>query len=74
LHSSGIAHPSFSDVPLLFHGQDGYPEPSIAINNLGLITGFIRAFLDTTLLGEQQPPFDGSTSPVPEAVVTAYGH
>lgn len=74
VHSPGIAHPSFSDVPLLFHGQDGYPEPPIAIHNLGLITGFVRAFLDTTLLNEKQPPFDGHTPPVPEAVVTAYGH
>jgi hypothetical protein len=24
LHSPEIAHPSFSDVPLLFHGQDGF--------------------------------------------------
>jgi dienelactone hydrolase len=74
LHSSGIAHPSFSDVPLLFHGQDGYPEPPIALHNLRLITGFVRAFLDQTLLGEKRAPFDGHTSPVPEAVVTAYGH
>lgn len=74
LHAPGIAHPSFSDVPLLFHGQDGYPEPPIAIHNLGLVTRFVRAFLDTKLLGEQQPPFDGRTSAGPEAVVTAYGH
>lgn len=73
LRSPGIAHPSFSDVPLLFHGQDGYPEPPIAIHNLGLITGFVRAFLDTTLRGERRPPFDGHTSPVPGAVVTPYG-
>lgn len=74
LHSSGIAHPSFSDVPLLFHGQDGYPEPPIALHNLGLITSLVRAFLDTTLLGEKQSPFDGHTSSVPEVVVTVYGH
>jgi predicted esterase len=74
LHSPGIAHPSFSDVPLLFHGQDGYPEPPIAIHNLGLITEFDREFLDKTLLGEKQPLFDGRTAPIPEAVVTAYGH
>ncbi|HTU46641.1 MAG TPA: hypothetical protein VMF91_16355 [Bryobacteraceae bacterium] len=29
LHSPGIAHPSFSDVPLLLHGQDGFPETPI---------------------------------------------
>lgn len=74
LHSPGIAHPSFSDTPLLFHGQDGFPETPIVLHNLHLITQFIRAFLDTTLLGEKQPLFDGRTAPVPEAIVTAYGH
>ena len=74
LNSPEIAHPSFSDVPLLFHGQDGYPEPPVALHNLDLITRFVRAFLDKTLLGDEQPLFDGRTSPVPEAVVTAYGH
>jgi pimeloyl-ACP methyl ester carboxylesterase len=74
LHSPGIAHPSFSDVPLLFHGQDGFPETPIVLHNLDLITQFIRAFLDKTRLGEKQPLFDGRISPVPEAIVTAYGH
>jgi predicted dienelactone hydrolase len=74
LHSPGIAHPSFSDVPLLFHGQDGFPETPIVLHNLDLITQFIRAFLDKTLLGEKQPLYDGRISPVPEAIVTAYGH
>lgn len=44
------------------------------LHNLGLITEFVRAFLDKTLLGKKRPLFDGRTSPVPEAVVTAYGH
>jgi predicted esterase len=74
LHSPEIAHPSFSDVPLLFHGEDGFPETPIVLHNLDLITQFTRAFLDKTLLGEQQPLFDGRSSPVPEAIVTAYGH
>jgi pimeloyl-ACP methyl ester carboxylesterase len=74
LHSPGIAHPSFSDVPALFHGQDGFPEIPTVLHNLDLITQFIRAFLDKTLLGEKQPLFDGRISPVPEATVTAYGH
>lgn len=74
LRSPGIAHPSFSDVPLLFHGQDGFPETPIVLHNLDLITQFIGAFLDKTLLGEKQPLFDGRISPVPEAIVTAYGH
>lgn len=74
LHSPGIAHPSFSDVPILFHGQDGFPETPIVLHNLDLITQFIRAFLDQTPLGEKQPLLDGRISPVPEAIVTAYGH
>ena len=73
LHSPEIAHPSFSDWPLLFHGQDGFPETPTVMHNLDLITQFIRAFLDKALLGEKQPRFDGRTSPVPEAIVTAYG-
>lgn len=74
LHSPGIAHPSFSDVPLLFHGQDGFPETPTVLHNLDLIKQFIRAFLDKTLLGEKQPLFDDRTSAIPEAIVTAYGH
>jgi predicted esterase len=74
LHSPGIAHPSFSDVPLLFHGQDGFPETPIVLHNLDLITRFIRDFLNKTLRGEKVSLFDGRTSPLPEATVTAYGH
>jgi acetyl esterase/lipase len=74
LHSPEIAHPSFTDVPLLFHGQDGFPETPIVLHNLDLITKFVRAFLDKTLLGEKQPLFDRRVSPVPEAIVTPYGH
>ena len=74
LHSPEIAHPSFSDVPLLFHGEDGFPETPIGLHNLDLITQFTRAFLDKTLLGEKQALFDGRTSPVPEAIVTPCGH
>ena len=74
LHSPGIAHPSFSDVPLLFHGRDGFPETPIVLHNLDLIKQFIRAFLDKTLLGKKQGLFDGGFSAVPEATVTAYGH
>src|SRR5215470_3066509 len=72
LHSPEIAHPSFSDVPLLFHGHDGFPETPVVLHNLDLITQFVLGFLDKTLLGKRQPLFDGRTSPVPEAVVTAY--
>ncbi|HEY2461985.1 MAG TPA: hypothetical protein VGI16_14340 [Candidatus Acidoferrum sp.] len=74
LHSPSIAHPSFSDVPLLFHGQDGFPETPTVLHNLDLIKQFIRAFLDKTLRGEKQPLFDVRSSIIPEAIVTAYGH
>ena len=74
LHSPEIAHPSFSDVPLLFHGQDGFPETPVVLHNLDLITRFIREFLSKTLRGEKVSLFDGRTSPLPEAIVTAYGH
>ena len=74
LHSPEIAHPSFSDVPLLFNGQDGFPETPIVLHNLDLITRFIREFLSKTLSGEKVSLFDGRTSPLPEAIVMAYGH
>lgn len=74
LHSPEIAHPSFSDVPLFFHGHDGFPETPVVLHNLDLITQFVLGFLDRTLLGKRQPLFDGRTSRVPEAVVIAYGH
>ena len=74
LTSPGIAHPSFSDVPLLLHGQDGFPETPVVLHNLDLITRFIREFLSKTLRGEKVSLFDGRTSPLPEAIVTAYGH
>jgi hypothetical protein len=74
LHSPEIAHPSFSDVPLLFHGHDGFPETPVVLHNLDLITRFIRDFLSKTLRGEKVSLFDGRTSPLPEAIVTAYGH
>ena len=66
LHSPGIAHPSFSDVPLLFHGQDGFPETPIVLHNLDLITRFIRDFLNKTLRGEKVSLFDGRASPLPK--------
>ena len=74
LHSPEIAHPSFSDVPLLLHGQDGFPETPIVLHNLDLIKRFIRDFLNKTLRGEKVSLFDGRASPLPEATVTAYGH
>jgi len=74
LHSPEIAHPSFSDVPLLFHGHDGFPKTPVVLHNLDLITRFICDFLSKTLRGEKVSLFDGRTSPLPEAIVTQYGH
>jgi predicted esterase len=37
LQSSGIAHPSFSDIPLLLAGQDGYSVIDVVLHNHGLI-------------------------------------
>ncbi|MBV8890819.1 MAG: hypothetical protein JO266_02395 [Acidobacteria bacterium] len=66
LHSPEIAHPSFSDEPPLFHGGDGFPETPIVLHNLDLITQFIRAFLDKTLLGEKQPLSTAVSLPFPK--------
>lgn len=71
LHSPGIAHPSFSDIPVLFAGQDGYPELKLVLHNADLIEEFVRAFLDKN--------FGTSASdsvldrPPAEAEVKAYG-
>jgi hypothetical protein len=37
LESPGISHPSFSDVPLLFAGQRGFPETNVVLHNHELI-------------------------------------
>jgi hypothetical protein len=71
LKSPGIAHPSFSDIPLLFAGRDGYPETSVVLHNLELIETFIRAFLNTNLKGEKTLLLD---KPFPEATIRPYGH
>jgi len=72
LKSPGIAHPSFSDVPLLFAGQNGYPETNVVLHNLDLIEAFTREFLGTNLKGEKAPLLDGSKR-LPEATVQAVG-
>jgi dienelactone hydrolase len=73
LKSPGIAHPSFSDIPLLFAGKDGYPETPIVLHNLELIETFVRAFLDKNLKHEKAPLLDGDTVPFPEATIKRYG-
>ena len=49
LKSTGIAHPSFSDIPVLFVGHDGYPEIDAVLHNHQLIEIFVREFLDKNL-------------------------
>jgi dienelactone hydrolase len=73
LKSPGIAHPSFSDIPLFFAGTQGYPEISAVRHNHGLIKSFVREFLDKTLRGRKAPLLDEVTRPHPEATVQAYG-
>jgi dienelactone hydrolase len=74
LKSPGIAHPSFSDYPLLFAGQGGFPETNVVLHNHELIERFVRAFLDKNLKQLQAPLLDGPETSVPEAVVQRYGH
>ena len=73
LRSEGIAHPSFSDIPIFFAGRDEYPTTAVALRNLELIEHFIRAFLDKTLKGGNTPLLDGGSAPIPEATVQKYG-
>jgi dienelactone hydrolase len=71
LKSSGMAHPSFSDIPLFFAGTQGYPEASVVRRNHRLIQSFIRAFLDKNLQGRKAPLIDEASHP--EATVRRYG-
>src|SRR5579875_2584389 len=71
LRSPGIAHPSFSDIPLLFAGQDGFPVKGEVLHNLDLIERYVREFLDKNLKDENAPLLDNGN--VPEATVEQYG-
>jgi acetyl esterase/lipase len=73
LKSAGIAHPSFSDIPLLFAGRDGYPETSVVLHNHQLIETYVRAFLDKNLEQVKAPLLDGGTGTSSEATVKPYG-
>jgi len=71
LKSPGIAHPSFSDMPVLFAGENGYPAPELVSHNIDLIEKFVRAFLDKNLKGVQNSTvFDASSA---EAEIKPYG-
>jgi pimeloyl-ACP methyl ester carboxylesterase len=74
LKSPGIAHPSFSDMPLLFAGKQGYPRTSVVLHNLDLIKTFVRTFLDKNLKQEKAPLLDGPNARHPEATIHRYGH
>jgi pimeloyl-ACP methyl ester carboxylesterase len=73
LRSTGIAHPSFSDIPLLFAGQDGYPETRVVLHNLDLIEKYIRDFLGKNLRQEKAHLLDGNSAASPEATIQRYG-
>ena len=73
LKSTGIAHPSFSDIPLLSAGRDGFPETSVVLHNLDLIEKYVRQFLDKDLNGQEAPLLDSANATSPEAAVKRYG-
>lgn len=77
LKSPGIAHPSFSDVPLLFAGKSGWPERTVVLHNLELIETFVRAFLDKNLKQQESPLLDETGRPTDrpgnEATLKHYG-
>jgi pimeloyl-ACP methyl ester carboxylesterase len=73
LRSPGIAHSSFTDIPLLFAGQDGFPLKGVALHNLDLIERYVREFLDKNLKDEKAPLLDSGNGLVPEATVQPYG-
>ena len=73
LNSPGIAHPSFSDLPLLSPGQKDFPPKEASSHNLDLIERFIREFLGKTLEGDKAPLLESGRTPIPEATVDAYG-
>lgn len=73
LRSPGIAHPSFSDTPLLFAGHDGYPPTATVLHNHALIEKYISEFLGKTLQHERAPLLEGANGPDAEATVQRYG-
>lgn len=74
LRSPGIGHPSFSDIPLLFAGQNGFPAKGVVLHNLDLIESYVREFLGKNLKDDEAPLLDSSNSRLPEAIVQPYGH
>lgn len=73
LHATGLLHPAFSDIPLLFAGQDGYPPTGTVLHNLDLIERYVREFLGKNLRQEKAPLLDGGSTTDSEATVKRYG-
>lgn len=73
LNSPGIAHPSFSDLPLLSPGQKDFPPRDVSSHNLELIERFILEFLGKSLRQEKAPLLERGPTPIPEATVESYG-
>jgi predicted esterase len=71
LRSPGIAHPSFSDIPLLFAGQNGFPPKAMVLHNLDLIERYVREFLGKNLKDEKAPLLESGNRR--EASVQQYG-
>ena len=71
LRSPGIAHPSFSDIPLLFAGQNGFPAKAMVLHNLDLIESYVREFLGKSLRDEKAPLLESGNTR--EATVQQYG-
>lgn len=70
LRSPEIAHASFSDIPLLFAGQNEFPPKDVVLHNLDLIEKYVGEFLGKSLTHEKAPLLDSST---PEVNVQPYG-
>jgi pimeloyl-ACP methyl ester carboxylesterase len=73
LRATGLLHPAFSDIPLLFAGRDGYPPAGIVLHNLELIEKYVREFLAKNLRHEKAPLLDSGSATIPEATVKRYG-
>jgi dienelactone hydrolase len=73
LRSPGMGHGSFTDFPLLFAGQDRFPQKSVALHNLDLIERYVREFLGKNLKDEKAPLLDSGNTILPEVTVRQYG-
>lgn len=72
LHTDGMIHASFEDLPLLA-ANGRVEETRKALQNLQLAQSYIRAFLAKTLDHAHETVFDGTGASGSEAEVKAYG-